>query len=282
MASHFLKIFGFSLLVFASYVNGVYEDDVSFDQNYFSLWGSNHLTRVNNNKEVQLLLDQYSGGGGFRSISDYGSGRFGMRMKLPYANTTGIIISFYLTSAPDSHDPGNHDEIDFEFIAGTDLQTNIYAGDSGNRGERYQLWFDPRKDFHIYEILWNPNIVVFYVDKVPIRVFKNNKDRGVNYISNPMHTEASIWTADWAGTVDWNQGPIITNYRRFGIDGCVSQNTSLNQECLSPNLPWNLQKELSPRELMMYRRIRKKHLVYDYCLDKERQQNHPECLIPPI
>ena len=62
MASHFLEIFGFSLLVFASCVKGVPEDDVSFDQNYFSLWGLNHITRVDNNKEVQLLLDQYSGG----------------------------------------------------------------------------------------------------------------------------------------------------------------------------------------------------------------------------
>lgn len=62
MASHLLQIFVFYVLVLASFVNGVYEDDVSFDQNYFSLWGSNHLTRVNNNKEVQLLLDQYSGG----------------------------------------------------------------------------------------------------------------------------------------------------------------------------------------------------------------------------
>ena len=36
-------------------------------------------------------------GGGFRSISDYGSGRFGIRMKLPEANSTsGIIISFYV------------------------------------------------------------------------------------------------------------------------------------------------------------------------------------------
>ena len=62
MASHFLEIFGFSLLVFASCVKGVPEDDVSFDQNYFSLWGLNHITRVDNSKEVQLLLDQYSGG----------------------------------------------------------------------------------------------------------------------------------------------------------------------------------------------------------------------------
>lgn len=61
MASHFLTIFGFSLLVFAMHVNGDPEDDVSFDQNYVPLWGATHLTRVDNKRGVQLLLDQSSG-----------------------------------------------------------------------------------------------------------------------------------------------------------------------------------------------------------------------------
>lgn len=61
MASHFLMILGFSLLLFALHVNGDPEDVVSFDQNYFPLWGATHLTRVDNDRGVQLLLDQSSG-----------------------------------------------------------------------------------------------------------------------------------------------------------------------------------------------------------------------------
>lgn len=122
----------------------------------------------------------------------------------------------------------------------------------------------------------------FYVDGVPVRVFKNNKNKGVNYISNPMHIEASIWTAAWAGPVDWSKAPFISGYRRFGIDGCVSPTTSLNPQCLAPNLPWNLQKELNPNELMKYQTFRKMHMVYDYCSDKGRHQSHPECFIPPV
>lgn len=60
MSSHFIIIFGFSL-VFASFVSGVYEDDVNFDQNYVPLWANNHITRLYNGTEVQLLLDQSSG-----------------------------------------------------------------------------------------------------------------------------------------------------------------------------------------------------------------------------
>lgn len=45
---------------------------------------------------IHGLMCYCMAGGGFRSISDYGSGRFGIRMKLPDANTTGIIISFYV------------------------------------------------------------------------------------------------------------------------------------------------------------------------------------------
>ncbi|WOG95041.1 hypothetical protein DCAR_0314343 [Daucus carota subsp. sativus] len=281
MSSHFIIIFGFSL-VFASFVNGVYEDDVNFDQNYVPLWANNHITRLYNGTEVQLLLDQ-SSGTGFRSISDYGSGRFGMRMKLPDKNTSGIVTSFYLTSAPVGSQPGNHDELDFEFIgSSTLLQTNVFADDSGGREERYQLWFDPRKDFHLYEILWNQYLVVFYVDGVPVRVFKNYKDKGVNYISNPMNIQATIWSAPWAGPVNWKEAPFISSYRRFGIDGCVSQSTSIDPKCLSPGLPWNVQKDLSPREQIMHQEFRKKNVVYDYCLDKARQQHHPECLLPHI
>ena len=66
-----------------------------------------------------------------------------------------------MTSAPVGSQPGNHDELDFEFIgSSTLLQTNVFADDSGGREERYQLWFDPRKDFHLYEILWNQYLVV--------------------------------------------------------------------------------------------------------------------------
>ncbi|WOG95043.1 hypothetical protein DCAR_0314345 [Daucus carota subsp. sativus] len=97
-----------------------------------------------------------------------------------------------------------------------------------------------------------------------------------------MNIRATIWSAPWAGPVNWKEAPFIGSYRRFGIDGCVSQSTSIDPKCLSPGLPWNVQKALSPREQLMHQEFRKKNVVYDYCLDKARQQHHLECLLPHI
>lgn len=55
-----------------------------------------------------------------------------------------------------------HFEVDFEFL-GTNgqLQTNVFVNDTGNREQKFQLWFDPSADFHTYEILWNPYQLVY-------------------------------------------------------------------------------------------------------------------------
>ncbi|KAM1265648.1 hypothetical protein ACFX2J_035313 [Malus domestica] len=86
-----------------------------------------------------------------------------MKLKLPSSHSPGVVTTFYLTSHPDNK-PGNHDELDFEFL-GTDgpnytLQTNIFANDNGEREQRLHLRFDPTEDFHNYGILWNYRQVV--------------------------------------------------------------------------------------------------------------------------
>lgn len=67
--------------------------------------------------------------------------------------------------------PGNHDEIDIEFLGTTldkpyTLQTNVYMKGSGDgriigREVRVHLWFDPTKDFHDYAILWTPDEIMY-------------------------------------------------------------------------------------------------------------------------
>ncbi|CAK9163448.1 unnamed protein product [Ilex paraguariensis] len=242
--------------------------DNTFNQNYFALWGLNHFTLLNQGSEVQLLLDKSSG--------------LSLSLTLIHARTRmcaiRIQVQVGLTSAPDFKDQKLHDEIDFEFLGtnGT-LQTNVFANDDGHREQKFQLWFDPTKDFHTYEILWNQYQIVFFVDKIPIRVFKNNTALGVNYPSNPMQIEASIWKADWAGQVNWSQAPFIAHYQYFNIDGCPTQQKSISQQCYSLQYEWNKREhwELSPVQKQQYEQVRKAHLVYDYCSDKSK--NHPEC-----
>ncbi|XP_059637281.1 xyloglucan endotransglucosylase/hydrolase protein 2-like [Cornus florida] len=276
---HFLL----SLLVTLSVSLGKYAskaaDDGSFDQNYYVAWGSNHFTLLDQGKTAQLLVDP-SSGAGFSSKQEYGSGYFGMRMKIPNKSSKGLITTFYLTSKPVNQPTANyHDEIDFEFLGNNTMpytiHTNVYAKDNGGREQEFHLWFDPTQDFHNYEILWNQHQIAFFVDQVPIRVFKNKTN--VNFPSHSMHIEASLWNAkDWQGDVNWSEGPFTALYQSFRINGCPYQSSN-PQQCYSSKLPWNGKKkwQLNRAQQAKLEEVRKKYMFYDYCY--QRGQNYPEC-----
>ncbi|XP_061363512.1 xyloglucan endotransglucosylase/hydrolase protein 2-like [Gastrolobium bilobum] len=209
-----------------------------------------------------------------------------MRIKPPNKDSRGIVTAFYLTSKAYEHMGGNHDEIDFEFLCNNGetymLQTNIYANDEGGREQRISLWFDPTIDFHTYGILWNQHQIVFYVDQIPIRVFKNKSNVGVSFPSQPMHITVSIWNGEpWASNgkrIDWKRAPFMAQFQGFNINGCKSQKPN-KYTCYSPHLWWNDKKhwQLNPQQQRAYEDLRKKHLLYDYCSD--RGELHKECHI---
>ncbi|XVF28424.1 hypothetical protein REPUB_Repub15cG0028300 [Reevesia pubescens] len=119
-----------------------------------------------------------------------------MKIKLPDKDTTGIITTFYLTS-----NTSTHDEIDFEFLGGNGrytLHNNVFTNGKRGREQQFSFWFDPTADFHTYKILWNEHQIVLFVDETPIRVFKNNTNFGVDYPSQPMQVQGTIWQGDWA------------------------------------------------------------------------------------
>ncbi|WCJ38041.1 Xyloglucan endotransglucosylase/hydrolase [Euphorbia peplus] len=235
-----LSILGF-IFVF-SVTNGA---DISFDQNYKVTWGNDHVIPLNQGTQVQLFMDK-SSGAGFESKLSYGSGFIHMRIKLPDKDSAGVVTAFYLTSKGD-----NHDELDFEFLGNREgkpitLQTNVFANGLGNREQRVSLWFDPTADFHDYKILWNEHQIVYFVDDIPIRVFKNNTKKGVSYPSHPMQVESST-----------NLSP-----------------------CFSQNYWWNSEKywKLDNAQQKAYENVKNKYLSYDYCNDKTRFSTiPPEC-----
>ncbi|KAM3373814.1 hypothetical protein P3S68_012528 [Capsicum galapagoense] len=235
----------------------------NFYQYYYPKWGQNHMTFLNESNEVQLLLDRQSGAG-FKSKLQYESGLFTIRLKLPSKKTNGVITAFYLIS-DDANQGGIHDELDFEFIGtGGKFQTNLFANDMGGREEVHQLPFDPSQDYHTYQILYTPQRVVFFVDYMPIRTFKNNIDRGINYPTKPMWIEASLWYSDsagWAGYVDWAKAPFIASFEGFNVTGCPYGSTCVTPPSFSP---W-IKPKLSPEQLKALRVFRHRHMTYDYC-----------------
>eukprot|EP01018_Ginkgo_biloba_P015464 Gb_05591 [translate_table: standard] len=212
-----------------------------FDQNYNITWGQYHVKSFAHRRIVQLVLDR-SSGSGFASRNKYLFGNFSMQMKLVQGDSSGTVTAFYLTTQESSH----HDELDFEFLGNRRgkpyrLQTNVYVDGSGDREERMRLWFDPTADFHTYSVIWNSKQILFLVDDVPIRVFKNlQKTMGVLYPSlKPMQVVASLWNGeDWATEggkkkINWKLSPFHVSFQGFDIQGCVYAQPNSSSACSS-------------------------------------------------
>ncbi|KAM1010677.1 hypothetical protein ACFX2C_046129 [Malus domestica] len=81
----------------------------------------------------------------------------------------------------------------------------------GHSPPQFHLWFDPTKAFHTYSIVWNSQRIIFLVDKIPIRVFRNLESAGVPFPKNePMRIYSSLGNAD-----DWaTRGGLVKTNRK--------------------------------------------------------------------
>ncbi|CAI9115489.1 OLC1v1016398C2 [Oldenlandia corymbosa var. corymbosa] len=251
---------------------------VKFDKNYKQTWGEDHLTVTDGGNGVSLMLNEQHGGAGFISLSDFGSGFFEIEMKIPNKNTNGVITSFYLQEVAFGKpvEGVNHFEFDIEFY-GRNFSTNVFAKDQGHREQLFHLWFDPTAGFHKYQILWNQHQIAWFVDGEAVRIWKNLQHRGVAFPSQPLHVEASIWNATFAGgNVDWSQAPFTAFYKDFAMNACVYQGSN-PKECYSEKYYWN-QKQywtLTPAQQAQLTNHRKNHMYFDYCSDSSKAG--PEC-----
>ncbi|CAH8276972.1 unnamed protein product [Arabidopsis lyrata] len=190
-----------------------------------------------------------------------------MRIKLPPRDSAGVVTAFYLTSKGNTHD-----EVDFEFLGNrqgkpTAIQTNVFTnGQGGLRGQ---------------------SSYCVYVDKVPIRVFKNNKRSGVNYPSKPMQLETSLWNGEaWATNggkdkINWAYAPFKAQFQGFSDYGChVNGQSNIANVCGSTKYWWNTRtySRLSANEQKAMENVRAKYMNYDYCSDRPRYPVPPsEC-----
>ncbi|XP_068651761.1 probable xyloglucan endotransglucosylase/hydrolase protein 23 [Aristolochia californica] len=251
----------------------------NFYRDFDITWGDGRAKILRNGKVLSLSLDKVSGSG-FQSKNEYLFGHIHMQLKLVQGNSAGTVTAYYLKS------PGSMwDEVDFEFLGNLSghpyiLQTNIFTQGSGNREQQFYLWFDPTKAFHTYSILWNPKHIIFSVDGIAIRVFKNLESLGVPFPNNqPMRLYSSLWNADdWAtrgGLIktDWTKAPFTAYYRNFKAKACIwspSGGSSCASKSSSSRANEWLAEEMDLRRQKMLRWVRKHYMVYDYCKDVKR------------
>ncbi|MED6184452.1 Xyloglucan endotransglucosylase/hydrolase protein 31 [Stylosanthes scabra] len=268
------------------YYPGSKVSPVSFDQAYRNLWGPQHQ-KVDQSGSLTIWLDSYSGSG-FKSLRSYRSGYFGAAIKLQSGYTAGVNTNIYLSNNQDY--PGDHDEVDIEFLGTTPdkqyvLQTNVFVRGSGDRNNvigreiRFHLWFDPTQDFHNYAILWTPTQIIFLVDDVPIRNYRRKDDE--TFPERAMYVYGSIWDASpWATEngkykADYKYEPFIGRYKDFKMKGCSSESSS---SCSPPSASPPGYNTLSPEQNDAMEWVQNNYLVYDYCRDPTRDHTlTPEC-----
>ncbi|GLT97704.1 hypothetical protein SLE2022_152570 [Rubroshorea leprosula] len=269
---------GFSLLVLVSLVvSSMASGD--FYQNFDLTWGDNRAKIFSGGKFLSLSLDKISGSG-FQSKKEYLFGRIDMQLKLVAGNSAGTVTAYYLSSQGPTHD-----EIDFEFLGNVTgepyiLHTNVYTQGKGDREQQFYLWFDPTRNFHTYSIIWKPQHIIYLVDNIPIRVFKNAESIGVPFPKNqPMRIYSSLWNADdWAtrgGLVktDWTKAPFTAYYRNFNFVPATSGSSSSDSRSA-----WESE-ELDATSRRRLRWVQKYFMIYNYCTDLKRfpQGLPPEC-----
>ncbi|CAL5339253.1 unnamed protein product [Camellia sinensis] len=266
--------------------------DANFGQSMYFNWGSQHSWMGNYGNDLQLVLDRTSGSG-VQTKNAYLFGSIEMLIKLVPGNSAGTVTAYYLSST------GNkHDEIDFEFLGNSSgqpyiIHTNIFTLGIGNREQQFHPWFDPTADFHNYTIHWNPTAVVWYIDGLPIRVFKNYQSEGIPYPNEQgMKVYSSLWNADnWATRgglvkINWKSAPFIARYRNFRARACTWYGSFSISQCAS-RTPANwysspTYSQLSYGKQGQMKWVRDNYMIYDYCKDTKRfhGQMPPECYKP--
>ncbi|OMO71932.1 Glycoside hydrolase, family 16 [Corchorus olitorius] len=264
----------------------------NFDEDFDITWGDGRGKIVDNGEALTLSLDKASGSA-FQSKDEYLFAKIDIKIKLVPGNSAGTVTSFYLSSQGPTFD-----EIDLEFFGNLSgdpytLQTNVFTRGKGNREQQIFLWFDPTADFHTYSILWNRRNIIFFVDDIPIREFKNLESKGNLFPKNqPMRLHSSLWNGeDWAtrgGLVktDWTQAPFTVTYKDFHADACIWSNgiSSCNSKRPTDSDSDRHQRRFLFQELnedsrsLMYK-YQKDYMIYDYCHDFRKYVGvpPPEC-----
>ena len=132
-------------------------------------------------------------------------GKFITRMKAP--NKKGTVSSFFTYWNGPNFYTGGWNELDMEIVpsvAENPLSQNIIYGDGHSKREShdYNKGFDPKDEWHIYEMQWTPNYISWSVDHKEIRRVEGN-DPAVKYMNKSQSLMMNFWTPTFES---WGKG----------------------------------------------------------------------------
>ncbi|CAJ2636750.1 unnamed protein product [Trifolium pratense] len=276
-----------TLFFFAIVLPSIVLVDASFSKSMHITWGAQHALLQGD--DLQLVLDNSSGSAA-QTKKPFLFGTIESHIKFVPGDSAGTVTAYYLSSTG-----SQHDEIDFEFLGNISgqpyiIHTNLFTQGNGSREEQFYLWFDPSADFHNYTIHWNPTEIVWYIDSIPIRVFRNYENEGIAYPNKQgMRVYTSLWNADdWAtrgGLIktNWTNAPFIAKFNHFRARACKWHGEVSINQCAS-NIASNwwtspIYKQLSYAQLGQMNWVRDNYMIYNYCSDTKRfnGQLPPEC-----
>jgi xyloglucan:xyloglucosyl transferase len=258
----------------------------------FNTWQPEYVKYSEDGQGLTLVLDRGETAAGCGTKASWLFGHFGAWIKLPGGNAAGTVATFYLSSPSP-----NQCEFDLEFLGHLEghprkIHTNVFV--DGEGGMEQQILFpdgiDPTASYHYYSFEWHKDVLVFYVDWKPIRMFKNLEGTvpGFKYCNHKaMSLYMSIWDGDsWAtegGSVklDWNAAPFEFMLSNIQTDGC-------NVDILDPNSIAKCQQDphatgpgVTEEQFQYMQNIRDNATLvkYNYCTDYARypEGTRPEC-----
>lgn len=191
-----------------------------------------------------------------------------------------------------------HCEFDFEFLGNSSgepylLHTNIFVDGVGGREIQLRLWFDPTADYHYYNFQWNDNVVVFFIDSTPIRMFGNyeslNTPQNPTLFQYPKSCPMSLYLSIWDGSswatqggkvkLNWASAPFTAHYKNFRLNGCqAKQNDQASIAACQKSTFAKPGVRIDGSRRRKLRWVRDNFVHYNYCTDTARYPVlPPEC-----
>jgi xyloglucan:xyloglucosyl transferase len=131
----------------------------------------------------------------------------------------------------------------------------------------------------------------WYVDRVPIRIYRKTATTGATYPSyKPMTVYGSVWNGDqWAtrgglDKINYAYAPFVVTLNKFWIDACQYATGTSPPACYTNQYPyWWASYALSDAEKRAYSYYTKRYTVYNYCTDVPNRFPTPpaECADAP-